>query len=82
MTKEQIDRGNVLSEEIRTLKDFVWTCEKCWKILKINKATKIRLKTSYGCLHDDIKVSHELSERILATIEQYISEKEAELERL
>jgi len=71
-----------LNDEIRTLKDFVRTCENCWKFLRINKATELRLKTNYGCLRDDIKVSYELSERILATIEQYISEKEAELERL
>lgn len=82
MTEEQINRGIVLNNEIKTLRDFTKTCRNCWKILRINKATKIRLKTSYGCLYDDIKVSHELSERILATIEQYISEKEAELESL
>lgn len=86
MTKEMLDKGLSIQAEIESLQHFVDYCQKCWKILYIRTRTrrrkKIRLETSYGILADEIIVSTELADRILNTIEEYIAEKEKELESL
>lgn len=82
MTKEILDKGLTIQAEIETLQHFVDYCRKCWKILRIRRYKKIRLETSYGILADSVRVSPELADKILDTIEEYIAEKEKELESL
>ena len=40
------------------------------------------MKTSYGCLHDEIEIDGELSKKIINVIEQHINEKKEEFEKL
>lgn len=82
MTKEMLNKGLAIQTEIKTLQHFVDCCENCWKILHIQRYKKIKFVTAYGALADEIRVSPELAERILNTIEEYIAEKEKELESL
>lgn len=84
MTEEMLEKGLAIQTEIKTLQHFVDYCQKCWKILYIRtrRRKKIRLETAYGILADSISVKPELADRILNTIEEYIAEKEKELESL
>lgn len=40
------------------------------------------MKTSYGCLHDEIEIDGELSKKIINVIEQHINDKKEEFEKL
>lgn len=82
MTKEILDKGLSIQTEIKSLRHFVDCCKNCWKILRIRRYKKIKFQTAYGALADEITVSTELADRILDTIEDYIAEKEEELESL
>lgn len=81
MTEETLRKANDCKEQIDILKRFVHDCENCWHILRLyNK--RFQLKTGYGFISNEIEVSRELAERILKTIEEYISELEYELKNL
>lgn len=83
MTSEELCKANALSKEIHDLTWFVKTCRSCWCVFRIKaKIKSLKLKTAYGVLNDEIEVSTELSEKILNVIEQYIHEKEKELEEI
>lgn len=82
MTKDVLERGVFIQEEIQRLQHFVNYYKNCWKILRINRYKKIGLETSYGALFDSIIISPELAARILDTIEKYITEKQEEFDKL
>lgn len=82
MTNDQLDKGLHIAAEIRELKHFVSVCHSCWKIIRIQRLKKYRLETSYGFLAGSIRLSPELADRIVETIEEYIADKEKELESL
>lgn len=81
MTDKELNKAMEISYEIKRLKHFVADCKSCWKVLRLHRITKpFELQTSYGAISNYLEVSTELAERILATIEQYVSEKQKELE--
>ena len=81
MTEETLMKANDCKKQICELKRFVHDCENCWHILRLyNK--RFKLKTGYGFISNELEVSRELAERILKTIEEYISELENELKNL
>lgn len=82
MTREKVDEALSIVAEIDHLKHFTSYCRKCWGILRIQRYKKIRFQTSYGALDDSMQFSKELTDKILDTIENYISDKEKELEEL
>ena len=53
----------------------------CWCILRLHSKS-FKLKTAYGCISNELKVSQELAERILKVIEDYTHELETELENM
>lgn len=81
MTNKELKRATALKEEINRLSWFIETCKSCWCVFKIIPK-KFIMKTSYGCLHDEIEIDGELSEKIINVIEQHINEKKEEFEKL
>lgn len=81
MTEETLEKATNYKKQIDELNMFVRDCRSCWCILRLHSKS-FKLKTAYGCISNELKVSQELAERILKTIEDYIHELETELENM
>ena len=81
MTEETLEKAMEHKEQIDELNRFVRDCRNCWCILRLHSKS-FKLKTAYGCISNELKVSQELAERILKTIEDYTHELEQELENM
>lgn len=83
MTDKELNKAMEIYYEIKRLNHFVYDCKLCWHILRLHRITKpYELQTSYGAISNHLEVSGELAERILKVIEDYIAEKQAELEQM
>lgn len=78
MTSEDLKKANDYKNQIIELKHFVYTCEKCWHVIRL-KNKRFKITTGYGFLSDEIEVSGDLANRILKVIEDYFSELERKL---
>ncbi len=88
MTEKQFERYKEIVEEIKVLKELLGFCGNrhrvnglCHYVMKIFKK-EIMLGRETIYFDKPINVSDELQERIIDVIEQYVDEKEKELERL
>lgn len=79
MTENDLKRANHLKFQIDTLNGFLSTSVRCWKKITIKKTKRFEISTACGNLSDNIKISGELAERILNTIQEYKTELENEL---
>jgi hypothetical protein len=82
MTAETLKRANQLKKEINEIDNFMSDCKNCWNILKVIRPNRIKLKTAYGCIANEIDVSTELADKILMTMNEYKLKLMLELERL
>lgn len=82
MTKKQLIKATQLDYELQRLSYFVRDCKNCWHIIRLRKVKRFRLHTSYGAISNEVEVEKELAERILNTIEEYMTEKQAEFEKM
>lgn len=82
MTKEQLKKANQINHELERLSYFVKDCRNCWHVMRLRKPKNFRLYTSYGAISNEVEVGEELSERILKTMEEYMAEKQSELENM
>ena len=81
MTEETLEKANNYRKQIKELNWFVSDCVKCWHILRLHHP-KFKLHTGYGYISNEVEVSKELANRILKTIEEYVSGLEDELEKM
>lgn len=82
MTEDTLKRANELKKEIKEIDSFTEDCCKCWKMLRVIKPNRIKLKTAYGIIRNEIEVSEALADKILTTMDEYKLELMAELEKL
>ena len=82
MTEESLKRAKELEKEIKELDWFMDDCKKCWKILRVIRPNRVKLKTAYGCISNEIEVSEELATKILMTMREYKIKLMLELDRL
>ena len=82
MTAETLKRANQLKKEINEIDNFMSDCKSCWNILKVIRPNRIKLKTAYGGIANEIDVSTELADKILMTMNEYKLKLMLELERL
>lgn len=81
MTEETLKKANNYKQQIDELNKFVRDCRRCWHILRLyNK--RFKMKTAYGFISNEVEVSRELAERILKTIDDYVSSLEYELDSM
>ena len=91
MTKEQYEKYTTINEELKPLKSFLMWCGKRYKDnsvskypFKIDKKTKKftlrRIGFSNSISNNTYEISVELQNRIIETIENYVVEKEKELQ--
>lgn len=81
MTEETLEKAMNYKKQIDELNRFVRDCRNCWHILRLHSKS-FKLRTSYGCISNELEVSRGLAERILKTIEDYTHELETELENM
>lgn len=93
MTEEQYKKYTKINEEVQTLKNFLSWCGKKYKDkftgkyqFQIDAKTKkidLRSMLQFCSIPDNTyEISVELQNRIIETIENYVEEKELELEKI
>ena len=87
MTKDNLAKATMLSEQIETLNTFLEDTRKCWGKLKFfvtpkRQNVQVTLKTSYGWLDNEISASERLSASIVEAIKNEVALLQSELDSL
>lgn len=93
MTEEQFKKYGEISDEVTKLKKFLMWCGKRYKDNSVSKYPFVidtktkkfslrRIWSAWSVSCNTYEISVELQGRIVETIENYVAEKEKELERL
>ncbi len=92
MTEQQYRNYKIISEELKPIKDFLFWCGekyKCNSVEKYNcrlitKAKEFLIgRQGYGAMEStEVLLPKELQDRIIEVVEDYVAEKEKELEQI
>ena len=93
MTKEQHEKYERLSRKIAPVKKFLFWCGDrykeeavslyCFSIKTIGRKFALMARRHWCSVEDNtFEIPHDLQQRIVAVIEQYIDEKEKELQEI
>lgn len=93
MTEQQYNEYKIISEELETLKDFLFWCGKKYKnklvgqretrLIKKKKRCFNIGRAAYGAIEStEVKIPAILQERIIEVVEQYADELQKKLDEL
>lgn len=89
MTKEQYNKYNQIETELKPIKDFLFYCgnkyhEKGvrYDLIRLIIKRQFRIGTRKIMYNKDFDVPKDLHDKIIDTIEQYIDEKEKEMQEI